>query len=328
MPRRLSPRQRRARVLVFATVASLFALGVNAIAGGSRDEKLRQLGYLDDVRPLVTDSTAQGADIVSIRASAADLGQPGVRRRLNSVVTQAKETLKSAKDLDVPEDVDDAHDLLVATLLLRVRGAESARAAMLDALGTEAQPAVVDRLVASGRNLVAADQAYKEFANVVANDLAKGTSQAVAASEWVPDVTQWEAPELTAFVNILKANSSVAPINDVAVIIVRTDPVAVGKEGAKELLPFTKTVRLEVVVANVGNVAQKRVTVTASIQQGGLPDVAQNFVDLNPGKRQALKVRGLKVLPGDAVLTVTIGPLPGETSVVDNTITKQLSIHA
>ena len=102
-----------------------------------------------------------------------------------------------------------------------------------------------------------------------------------------------------------------------------------GKEGNKLLLPKTNSVRLEVVVANIGNVAQKRVTVTASLQQGGgLPDVAQNFVDLSPGKRQAITVRGLRASSGDAVLTVTIGPLPGETSVVDNTVTSQVSIHA
>jgi hypothetical protein len=219
--------------------------------------------------------------------------------------------------------------LLVATLELRVLGASAASKAMIDALSTQAPPTVVDRLVASGKNLLAADQAYKAFTEVVTTSLVKGTSSAVAPSVWVPDGTQWESPELMAFVNILKANSSVNPVVDVATILVNTTPTAVGKEGAKLLLPKTGLVRLEVVVANIGNVPQKHVTVTASLaQNGGLPDVAQNFVDLSPGKRQALSVRGLKATPGEAILTVTIGPLAGETSVVDNTKTLQLSIHS
>jgi hypothetical protein len=45
------------------------------------------------------------------------------------------------------------------------------------------------------------------------------------------------------------------------------------------------------------------------------------------GHTLAAKLRGLRAAPGDAVLTVTIGPLPGETSVVDNTKNLQLSIH-
>jgi len=329
-PRRLSPSQRRARVLVIATVLSVLAIAINAIAGGDRDQKLRQLGYLDDVRPLIADSTAQGADLATIRATAADLGRPGFRKRLNTVVTSTKETLKAAEDLDPPKGAaDDAHNLLVATLQLRVLGAEAARKAMLDALSTERQTAVVDRLVAAGRNLLASDQTYKAFTEVVATTLSKGTSSAVTDSAWVPDGTQWEAPELTAFVNILKANSSVNPVVDVSTILVKTTPTAVGKEGDKLLLPKTNAVRLEIVVANIGNVAQKHVTVTASLSQGGgLPDVAQNFVDLSPGKRQTLTVRGLRAAPGDAVLTVTIGPLPGETSVVDNTKNLQLSIHS
>jgi hypothetical protein len=199
---------------------------------------------------------------------------------------------------------------------------------MIDALSNQPPPSVVDRLVAAGKNLLAADQAYRAFTDVVTTTLAKGTSSAVAPSAWVPDGTQWEEPELTAFVNILKANSTVSPIVDVSTILVEPTPAAVGTEGTKLLLPKTTTVRLQVVVANIGNQPQKHVPVVASLSVGGAaPDVATNYVDLSPGKRQAINVRGLRASPGDAVLTVTIGPLAGETSTMDNTKTLQLSIH-
>jgi len=309
-------------------VLSLVALGVHAIAGGTRDEKLRQLGYLDDVRPLIADSTAQGADLASLRDSAADLGRPGIRRRLDHIVNGARATLQAAKDLDAPAGVGEAHSLLVATLELRVLGASAASKAMVDALGNQPKPSVVDRLVDAGKNLTAADQAYHAFTDVVTSTMAKGTSSAVAPSAWVPDGTQWEEPELTAFVNILKANSTVSPIVDVATLLVETTPTAVGMDGPRLLLPKTTTVKLDVVVANIGNQPQKHVAVVASLSvNNGPPDVATNYVDLSPGKRQAIGVRGLRASPGDAVLTVTIGPLGGETSTVDNTKTLQLSIH-
>jgi hypothetical protein len=316
-------------VLVFATVLSFVALGVHAIAGGTRDEKLRQLGYLDDVRPLIVDSTEQGTALASLRDSAADLGRPGIRRRLDQVVRDARTTLRAAKDVDAPEGVEDAHSLLIATLELRVLGADAAAKAMIDALGNEPTAAVVEKLVAAGKNLMAADQDYKAFTELVATSLAKGTAAAVAPSAWVPaDGTQWEAPELTAFVNILKANSTVSPVVDVATILVDTTPSAVGMEGTRLLLPKTNSVKLQVVVANIGNQPQKRVAVVASLSvNNGAPDVATNYVDLSPGKRQALSVRGLKAAPGEGVLTVTIGPVGGETSTVDNTKTLQLSIH-
>jgi hypothetical protein len=315
-------------VLVVATVLSLLALGVHAIAGGTRDEKLRQLGYLDDVRPLIADSTSQGVDLASLRDSAADLGRPGIRRRLDQIVSEARQTLKDAKDLNPPAGVEEAHSLLVATLELRMLGASAASKAMVDALGNQPPPSVVDRLVAAGKNLVAADQAYRAFTDVVQTTLAKGTASAVAPSSWVPEGTQWEEPELTAFVNILKANSSVNPVVDVSTILVETSPAAVGMDGTRLLLPKTTQVRLQVVVANIGNQPQRHVPVVASLSvNNGAPDVATNYVDLSPGKRQAIGVRGLKAAPGDAVLTVTIGPLGGETSTVDNTKTLQLSIH-
>lgn len=331
MPRRLTVRQRRARVLVIATVLSLFAIGVNGIAnGGGRDQKLEQLSYLDEVRPLIANSSKQGADLLAIRDNASDLGRPGTRRRLDQVVKESQATLESVKRIDVPGSADAAHNLLVATLQLRVIGARSAAKDMIDALSAQSPTAVVDRLVVSGRNLIAADQTYKAFTGEVEASLAKGAVEAVAASVWVPEPEQWESPELTIFVNILKANSSVAPVVDVATVLVKTTPAAVGKEGEKLLLPKTGSVRLEVVVANIGNVAQKRVTVTASLQaaSGGLPDVARDFVDLSPGKRRAITFRGLKAAPGDATLVVTIGPLTGETSIADNTIETPLVIHS
>ena len=163
---------------------------------------------------------------------------------------------------------------------------------------------------------------------MVSSSLAKGASDAVIPSEWVTDDDQWATPELTALVNILKANSSLAPVVDVTTVLVRTTPTAVAKDGDRLVLPKTSSVRLEVVVANIGNVTQKKVTVTATLQSSSGVDTARDFVDLSPGQRRALTFRGLRTATGDAVLTVTIGPLPGETSVVDNTITNPLSIHA
>ena len=327
MARRLSARQRRARVLVTATVLSLLALGVHSIASSGRDQKLRQLGYLDEVRPLIADSTAQGADLMGVRANANDLGQPGSRRRLQQVVKETRSTLEAMNDVDPPKTAEGAHSLLVATLQLRVLGAAGVAKGMIDALSAEGPAVVVDRLVASGKNIIAADQTYEAFREVVRTTLADGASESIAASDWTPDDDQWAAPELTALVNILKANSSLGPIVDVTTVLVRTNPTAVGKDGVKLILPRTGSVRLEVVVANIGNVAQKNVTVTATLQSATGIDTARDFVDLSPGQRRTLSFRGLRTSTGDAVLTVTIGPLTGETSTVDNTITDQLSVH-
>ncbi|MBA2610150.1 MAG: hypothetical protein H0U92_14530 [Actinobacteria bacterium] len=307
---------------------SLLALGVHAIASGGRDEKLRQLGYLDEVRPLIADSTSQGADLLGVRENASDLGKPGTRNRLNQVVKQTQDTLDAVKDIEPPSGVDEAHTLLVATLQLRVLGARAAAKDMIAALSAQTPAPIVERLVATGRNMIAADQTYKAFSDVVASELANEAAKAVAASVWIADPTQWESPELTAFVNILKANSSVAPIVDVSTVLIRTTPAAVGKEGEKFLLPKTPSIRLEVVVANIGNVAQKKVTVMATLTSATGVDTARDFVDLSPGKRVALTLRGLRATPGDATLTVTIGPLAGETSTEDNSITNVLSIHA
>jgi hypothetical protein len=78
--------------------------------------------------------------------------------------------------------------------------------------------------------------------------------------------------------------------------------------------------RLQIVVANIGNEHEKRVTVTATLTADGAGDSARDFVDLAPGQRATVQLGGLRPVAGAAsTLTVTIGPVEGEARPEDNT---------
>ena len=328
MARRPTPRQRRARALILATLVTLIALAVQAVASGDgRNIELRQVSYLDEVRPIVQRSTEQGADVRVVREMAGDLGRPGIRRRLDRVVKEASESLVAVERVNPPPGFGRAHSLLVSALTLRQRGATSAARGMIDALGPEAVAPIVDRLAETGRDLVAADAAYRAFQDLALARVGRDRPAVAPASLWITDTDQWQSPELTAFVNILKANSSLAPVVDVATLLVRTEPSAVGRDAGRLVLPKLNGVRISVVVANVGNVPQKQVTVVATMQSSAGDDTARGFVDLSPGQRRTMSFRRLRAAPGDAVLTVTISPLEGETSTVDNTKTETFIIR-
>lgn len=296
------------------------ALAVHAVASSDgRDVELRHIAYLDEVRPHVQRSTEQGADVLAVRAMAGDLGRPGIRRRLDRVVKEAGDTLRAVERVGPPEGLERAHSLLVSSLVLRHRGAATAARGMIDALGRENIDPIVLRLAATGRDLVASDTSYNAFRQTVQKTIGKDRPDVVPESMWVPDTDQWQPPELTAFVNILKANSSLAPVVDVSTLLVRTEPSAVGRDNGRLVLPKVNGVKVSVVVANVGNVAQKQVTVVATLRSVTGEDTARGFADLSPGQRRTLSFRRLRAAPGDALLTVTIAPLAGETSIADNT---------
>jgi uncharacterized protein YfaS (alpha-2-macroglobulin family) len=108
-------------------------------------------------------------------------------------------------------------------------------------------------------------------------------------------------------------------VRDLTVLTVTTDPVPVGMDGeVNRVLPVSKTLKLQVVVANAGNLAEKRVPVEAVVtSQGGL-DTARQFVDLAPGQRATVTL-SLRPSPvGVLELKVHAGPLEGEGSIADN----------
>jgi len=192
--------------------------------------------------------------------------------------------------------------------------------ALLRALGTEAADPAVEALVRAGRDLVTGDGTYRVFVDSIPRVDGRPAG-AMPPSEWVPEGRGWSAGELQAFVQSMRAGESLAPVHDLAVALVTTDPAAVGSEGATSVLPAVKSLRLQIVVANVGNEAEKRVPVVATLTADGVSDTARDFVDLAPGQRATVVLGGLRPVAGaTSTLSVTIGPVEGEARLEDNTL--------
>src|SRR5207249_1490639 len=124
---------------------------------------------------------------------------------------------------------------------------------------------------------------------------------------------------ITAFVSSLRSSATLAPVHDVSVLVVTLDPAPVGIDGQSQVLPLVKAVRLQIVVADVGNEAEKRVPVVATLTiPGAQPQSVRDFVDLTPGQRATVTLGGLHPDAVPATLTVQAGPVAGESVVADN----------
>jgi hypothetical protein len=325
-PRR---RRRRPRWLLLGALLTLLALAVNAASGGSDgpSARLAQLAYLDRVRPAVERSSEQGADLVRVRDEAARLGRAAVGRRLQRVASDARSVLRLVRQADPPDSLETSHNLLVATMAIRARAAEQVRDALTEALGTEPPEPAVAALARAGRDLSTGDGAYRVFLDSIPRIDGKPAG-AMPPSEWARNGEGWTEGELSAFVQSLRATASLAPVHDLAVALVTTDPAAVDRDGASSILPAVKSLRLQIVVANVGNEAEKRVAVVATLTADGAADSARDFVDLVPGQRATVVLGGLRPVAGAAsTLTVTIGPVAGEARLEDNTRTLPITFR-
>lgn len=311
---------RRPRWLVLGVVLTLGVLLVNALASSGSDDRKRRLdalSYADRVRPAIEDSNQQAADLREVRDTAVELGRANVNRRLSRLTRETRAVLERVRVADPPDGAADAHTLLVAALHLRSRASAAMDNAILAALGTGPPAEAVDQLIAVGEDIRASDRAYAAFRD----ELPAGTEKGVLPpSAWVSRDVTWDPTELAAYVASLRAATSLAPVRDVSIVLVTTRPAPVDTEGAVSVLPPSKSFEFDIVVANVGNVAEKQVVVTATLMAAdGTTTTKRNFVDVAPGQRYTLTLKTLKPPAGQvSTLTVQAGPQDSESNLDDN----------
>jgi hypothetical protein len=297
-----------------AVVASLVVLAVNSIVKSSAEGPDPALVFADRVRPVVDRSSRQAMALDDLRNQAGTLGREGLKRGVDRLLRESGELADEVDSVKADGELRQTQGLLLTSLTTR----RDALAALADTLAGrfESGPPeeAIDRLVDVGGDLAVSDRAYELFLARLPADARK----TMPPSVWLSDPNHYARPEMAAFVGTLRASSSLAPVRDVSVLTVTTDPVPVGMDGVNKVLPVSKTLKLQVVVVNAGNQAEKHVTVEAVVTSQGGMDTARQFADLAPGQRSTV---GLTLRPspvGVLELKVRVGPLEGEVNLADN----------
>lgn len=320
-------RRRKPRWIGLALILTLIVLAVNAAVNGRDPEpsrRLERLAYLDVVRPLVQDSTDQGTELAGLRDKAAELGRAGITRRLDRLKRETAAVVESLQAASPPDSMAGTNSLLMAAMVARSRSVTLIDRALMSVLGTDLSDASVNDLVQAGADLETADRTYALFLRSLPSG--EGKEAALPSSVWIADGQLWQVGAITAFVTTLRSSETLAAVHDVGIVLVNTDPAAITREGDADIFAAGSTLRLQIVVANVGNEAEKKVPVVASLTGAdGTVDTAKDTVNLAPGQRLTVTLSGLKPPPSQPVtLTVSIGPIVGETETDTNVLDRQL----
>jgi hypothetical protein len=323
-------RRRRPRWLWPLILLTAVVVFVDLVVSNRSDAPTRRnaaLGYLDQVRAQITQSNREGADLADVRVKAAALGRAGLTARLGRIADDSARTLASARAAEAPANLSDARSLLLATFVLRARAAAVLKDALNAALAPPAPPpSVLTKLVGVGADFNAADRTYTAFLDAINAQQGVGKDSLMPKSQWVEDPVSWQQPDLAAFLTALRNSTTVAPVHDTTIVLVTTDPSAVHDENGRSVLPLSKQLRVQIIVANVGNENEKDLKVEVTLVPGGAKTTARDFVTLAPGQRDSLSLGGFEPIAGPATLTVTIDAPPGESAatMADNTKVLQL----
>jgi len=314
-------RRRGRRWLYLAVLVTLVVLAVNAAMSARSSAPARQLAeqsYFDEILPDIQSSTQQGQDIDAVRVAALSYSAATINTRLSQTATAAAQTLNAVQRMTPPKPMRTAHDLLVATLAIRVDAIQALTSAFGAALTPGHDlPSSVNAFVAVGEQIAAGDQTYQLFVKAAP----PGATSSLPASVWVPDPSVYSAPTVGVLLASLQAAGSNTPIHDTAVILVTTTPGPVTVSGSSEVVPVAKLMSVQIVVADIGNQSEKNLTVSATIVPSaiGPSQMLRDFVNLAPGQRRTVSFDGLRVQPGlTTTLTVKIDSVNNERNTDDN----------
>lgn len=321
----------RGRV-VFVVLGVLTVLVLVSIVSSperrNREADQAALTYVDQVRPIIERSHEAGLAVAGVRENALTVMSDAVTREITRIQNESEAVLTGARGIEAPDGAEVAHDLLIGAMAGRLVGTRSLVQSMFKATDPSVPPAeAVTSLEKVGKDLISADQSYLLFFD----NLPASTPEPPERSRWIPDESAWSVPVLTAFVTSLRNSSNTAPVHDVAVLLVSTDPPVVNKEGAISVVPAEETVQVQSVIGDLGNRREDRLQLTVSITPLGETapsDTAREFVDLAPGQRRALTL-SLK-LPAAGTpfgLSARVGPVRGDANPPNDEILTQFIVR-
>lgn len=279
--------------------------------------------YVARAGELVVRSNAQGIELGQLMGSLTTLGRDQVRHRLGSLAVATGALAGEAAALSPPDPTVSGFPEVMAA---RARGVAQVREAVDGLLGLDhagrsslGTAAAAAQLTRAGTTLERADAAY---AAVRRGFRAAPGGARLPRSRWVTHPSGWTPAPVGNLVQALTATPGLAPRHRVVLvpgtvrIVPAAVPPAVHPGGPSVVLP-TRTLQVDAVVANEGNVAEHGVRVTASVvpQGAGRPDTRSLTVAVVPGGSVAVSFPDLAVSPGGTyTLTVAVDPPAGQAA--------------
>jgi hypothetical protein len=268
-------------------------------------------GYAALAAPLVAQSNATGTALVAFLHHAASLGRLTFFSDLDSFASDAS-SLQSQYDAITPPDPSSATGCATA-IAKRAAAVSTLRAALERVLGGRTGLDAVDEAGATasvgsvGTDLQSADASWAACRRALRR--APG-SASVPPSTWVRDPAVFAGAG--SLVATLVGSHSLAPVHQIAVLAVVTDPSPVAT-GSTLVTPAATSVVAQVVLANQGNVDEGGVELGGEMTLLGTtasPVVVQRTIDLGAGRSTTMLLPALKVEPGSSYTLQVVAESP------------------
>ncbi len=314
------------RWLIIGIILTLFVLLIDASlkARSNNDSAtLSSQAWVDQILPVIQSTNAEAQIINDVRAHGLTMSATTITTQLNTVDANAKKSYQEATALRPAASVAGAAGLLEASLLVRSQASQEYATAMVGVLRSsipqdgQTDPAE-NPVLAAVQDMEVSDRAYQLF---IAHAPNLGTK--IPASQWVPDISQYDPTTLETFLVSLRSATSLSPIHRLEIEAISTNPAPVSTSNGVEILPTApQGIQITVVITNVGNQQENNLTITASVAPAATGYSVRDFASLSPGGAQSVQLGNLFPVQGqNASLALAVSPPYGSpTQVVSRSI--------
>jgi len=315
----------------------LIALVVNGVVSAASSSSsylsLINRSFATQANVVIAQQVSQGRATADLLTTMPSLDRLTLQHRLDSLVARTASSSATADLAASPAPSKDAGRRFSDIVAKRARAAQLISNAVSGLLGTAPLPVegsaipaaraptvllsstgATNRLIRAGGLLAAADA---EVGPLRSSFVRSPGHPLLHRSVFIANKSLLSPTAMSALVVALQGSSSLAIVHQLELTAVSIRPTPLPVPGSTVTnLPPSRTMKVVVVVRNLGNVTEPSVTATVAVtpQSGGLADSASVSGAVAPSGAITLDPRALRVRPGTTVtLTVMVSAPAGQS---------------
>lgn len=293
-------RRRRRRIFIFVVIGVI--IGLLALAVRYRTEERRTTEYLGLAIQIAENEAGLSESLRQMLTDLGDLERQDLLNRIDSLGAQISNDVQALADQEVPAAVAEVHGFLTVAVTSWQNAVTSMDDAVLLILDTDEEGLSGEAALTNVFELLrVGDLAYNGFLE------ARLELEGDVASEPIPDVdfvatgteNLFDGPTIA---ERLRNTIRLDVRHDVSVTA-RTDPMPLGEQNGRPVVPSSETYAVLAVITNEGNLPEEGISVTLSLEIASGTEAPvtreQLVLSLDPGQATTIEFSDLQLLPGE-----------------------------
>lgn len=340
----MEKRGKRESVIILTVMLIVAAVIVSWISGlwgcerGRTDltekERLTISDYINSISVLVQQSNKISYNFFNTLDTIKDLSREDLDNQLLGVIEESMVVLENNKELNPPEQFEVLHGHLDLVFDTRSRAYGNFKPALFNALDDLDIDIASTQITNTFLYMFMSDEIYLYFQDKLqkAGEEIGIENLAIIDSRILLDKSLTSSQDVIGFISEIKTVTVLQERRGVAVIgdTIDFDPVPLNEHDEYWILANGSEISVAIAVENQGNVIENNVEVimTYKTEDNIAEEKSYTIGTINPSEQKVVTISGFEAYPGrKCELTITVGPVPNEVLMTNNTVTFKFMVE-